>query len=178
MPLYAVYFGYCVYILYSDFHDYFSPYNAPNPDRRTPAQLARKRAAGNLHHVLVVVLLAGSVWVGAWRIGALVRLLHDPADVFFSLHRIYTFFYTHGQTTYSNVKKLYVLNIVFWFFSRVCAYGYLNVCVSTMWLSMESLPAPGMDAACLALLIGSWIMWVLQVYWTDRRVLDLAPLFV
>jgi len=117
-----------------------------------------------LHHVLAISLTYGSLCTGFWRAGFLTTFTHQPADVILYACKIYHSKFDLGSgNKYGVVVTVGVLNFG-WFYSRLYLYGILvfSLCVMIKdnFVSAETFNLMG-----ILLLIGSILMYVLQVIW-------------
>merc|ERR1712187_659367 len=110
-------------------------------------------------------LTFGSVPAFAWRCGVLTRLMFDPVDIFLYGSKFYQGFYDQGRGHFSVVAFLYVSNNVIWGGLRVVLYGWFCVSITMMVLQHYQTFNGFVSAMLCALLLGSWVMWALQVLW-------------
>lgn len=159
-PCYVIYFGFSWHSLVKDLRRSWG--NLKSPDQLSFL----------LHHIITVLLVAGAFQVGVWRAGVLTRLIHDPADVFLYGSKFYQNLYDQGKGSRGVLSFLYILNNFVWFGTRVLLYGILVIyMIGTAKLALGS---SGVDlytkVVLISLLVGSVVMWLLQVIWMGALV--------
>jgi len=115
-----------------------------------------------LHHIVTVIVVGISYIYGWSRIGAVVMVLLDPADVPLHLAKLckYTSEATGRQMWQFAADRLFELFAVVFFFSRLVGFGY--VCWSAHIETVPHVTRGFPEWACLCLLT---ILFLLQCYW-------------
>lgn len=115
-----------------------------------------------IHHIVTVIVIFASYVYGWSRIGAVVMLLLDPADVPLHLAKLckYTSEATGQQMWQFVANRLFELFAVVFFLSRLMGFGY--VCWSAHVETNRYISKGPREWACLTLLS---TLFALQCYW-------------
>jgi len=115
-----------------------------------------------LHHIITVIMIYLSYMYGWSRIGSVVMVLMDPADVPLHMEKLckYTSEATGRQMWQFLADRLFELFAVVFFFSRLVGYGY--VCWSSYVEANRYAHAGLLEWVCRFLLS---ILFLLQCYW-------------
>jgi len=154
LPVYIMYLGYAWHSLQKDVRRSWGNFHQP------------MQAMFLFHHLLTIFLVALSIEHNCWRAGVLTRLAHDPADIMIYTSKIYIAAYEKGKGSYLRVCFIYVITVIVWVSTRVVLYGWVNYCLHVMYLAKVDSWEPTHQIVCVSLLIGSWVMWILQVIWS------------
>jgi len=115
-----------------------------------------------VHHV-VTVGLVGLSYYGGWnRVGVIVMVLLDPADVPLHVAKLckYTYDYGRGAIWQTLADRCFELFALVFFITRICMYPY--VCWSSHFEAARYFEFDAAAWTCVALLE---ILLVLQCYW-------------
>lgn len=153
-PIYHIYFSAAFFSMFKDMHK-------------------KDRANGvaqylfDLHHLIAVGLTWGSLPRGYWRTGFLTLFFHLPSDIVVYVCKIIQVALECHPNAYASniifaIKVILVTSInVSWFITRIVIYGWMNWCVA--WMMYESRAEHNWFDNLM--LIGTLLMYVLQVVW-------------
>lgn len=117
--------------------------------------------AMSLHHITTVSLLSYAWLVNATRIGALIMVLFDPADVLLEMAKLVNYMKTlpHSKRI---ADILFVAFAVVWFITRVAMYASA-ILYRTLWKGLKWVKVyPGYFCFNGMLVI----IYILQLYWS------------
>jgi hypothetical protein len=159
LPYYVVYLGYACHSLVKDVRRCWGNFSSP------------MQAMFLFHHVLTLFLVILSIENRCWRAGVLTRLAHGPADVGVYGGKLVIAAYDKGMVSKRLMGTTYVTVTLLWFYLRCYLYGRVNYALQVMYNAKSSEWGTFQFAVCTALLVGSWVMWLLQVIWAVNLVL-------
>merc|ERR1711920_525987 len=117
-----------------------------------------------VHHIVTVVLIYISYVQGFNRVGSVIMVLLDPADVPLHLAKLCKYMYVAeafgGYAWQFMADRLFEGFAVVFFISRILMYGY--VCWSAHDTAMRHMVKGFSEWACLILLN---LILLLQIYW-------------
>jgi len=149
---YCIYFSYVLHSCYKDSYK--------NAGRKGGSQ----QRLFDVHHVLTVVLVSASFRYGMWRGGALTRLIHDCADIILYIAMIMKVMHENNKIPDWCITFLYCLNLISWFATRIGIYGWLCWNMLNAYLATDTRRySTGVWVAGITSLIGSIVMWVVQI---------------
>lgn len=118
-----------------------------------------------IHHLLTLFLVMLSLDNGAYRVGVLTRIAHDPADIVMYYGKVYTAMYDQGKGDRGILSVWYLAVIGTWVLTRVLFYGYIVVEVTRMAVRHSGAWSSGLASISFALIAASWLMLFLQLIW-------------
>ena len=121
-----------------------------------------------VHHIATILVTLVSYSLGFTRLGAMVKLVMDPADV--PLHTAKMFLYISGEDTkswaYFIADRIFEVFAVTFFVTRLICYGYVvYVAAECPWNACTPYFAGGASPAawtCVGLLV---VLLGLQIFW-------------
>ncbi|CAG0897805.1 unnamed protein product [Darwinula stevensoni] len=112
------------------------------------------------HHVVTIGLLVGSWTSGTIRVGSLVLLVHDCADIFLQLAKLLRYFKSPAAT----FQKVFVVFVVTWILTRLVYFPlYINIPATETARNNPRFSSCFVSKALIFLL---WSLFCLHLYWT------------
>lgn len=112
------------------------------------------------HHLLTSTLIASSYVVGQWRIGMIVFIFHDIADVFLELAKMMGYI-----QMYYIQKLVFGLFLMAWFIPRGVLYVW-RILMSSLFQSKEYMQTKGDIHMYLAFNLLLVMLWGLNILWS------------
>merc|ERR1711924_26193 len=145
--------GYFSYVLHSCYRDMLKSGRKGGPSQ----------ALFDVHHLVTIGLVAMSFHFNGYRAGALTRLIHDVADIVLYSSKLRQAIYETRGGDPGRLNKWFYAIIASWGSTRIALYGYfcmrIHVMVFRFLPRMQNIPQRPLQL----MMIGSWIMLVLQV---------------
>jgi len=161
------YVFYCSYVIYTFFKDTI---RRTDKDNWSPLQIMF-----DIHHILTIILIYGSISVNLWRAGFLTRLIHESTDLVLYGTKLYEGYFTIGKGHKRYMLFLIAVNTFWWFFTRILWYGILVYQLHVFIFNYIPFDTYETKVA-LVLWIGSFLMWILQVIWIWGLILAFSNL--
>ncbi|CAG0897287.1 unnamed protein product, partial [Darwinula stevensoni] len=112
------------------------------------------------HHVVTIGLMMGSWTAGTIRIGSIVLLVHDCADVILQCGKLLKFF--KGPDPDATVFKVFLAFTATWILTRVIYFPlYVNIPATKAILHFDYF-----YFASVSLVVLLWSLFLLHLYWT------------
>ncbi|CAG0897806.1 unnamed protein product [Darwinula stevensoni] len=114
------------------------------------------------HHVVTISLLMGSWINGATRVGSLILLVHDCADVFLECGKLMKYFHISEKI----IHTVFVMFLVTWVLTRIIYFPLYIIIPITQGLLDWDRERHGSCFASNVIVILLWSLFGLHLYWT------------
>lgn len=161
-PTKKIYYVYFVFVIFTTLKDIW----------RRPANAGIAQYSFDLHHLLALFLTAASLSTGLWRAGMLTRVSHGITDVILYGSKVGETYLEVQQMLQKEPKPYFLQKLFFlsfaslaWILTRIIVYAVVCWSYTVLYTQDIITNYPKHQPIALSLVIGSLLMYLLQLVW-------------